>query len=318
MEKNIRGHLKIVTVKTQEGIVTFKAKKTPLPVLEFNGPLDFLNRLRNEVVIDYDDGLLEIFGSEVALGTRVVVSEYKLRGVQHFYVRPEGRDQTVYDKERLPQYLFFGAALMTVGILVLLRLKLPDFFVRTLFWLKSLGKYQLKAVGMQHLPATGPVLLATNCDSLESSLQLVSVTDRFTTVILIDPAVGEGAPLLERMAARRNLVVVSGACEGSSWQAARTRALALLERGDMVALGINGQELSGEEGVVRELSCQSSAPVVPVYCGPLDGADRAKRVRVVFGAAADPATTLEELRQQIHQLAEWIKHNDDKAALADH
>src|SRR4029077_2040533 len=33
MEKNIRGHLKIVTVKTQEGIVTFKAKKTPLPVL---------------------------------------------------------------------------------------------------------------------------------------------------------------------------------------------------------------------------------------------------------------------------------------------
>ncbi|MCP6768712.1 hypothetical protein NL529_28115, partial [Klebsiella pneumoniae] len=84
---------------------------------------------------------------------------------------------------------------MTVGILVLLCLKLPDFFVRTVFWLKSLGKSQVKAVGMQHLPVTGPVLMVTNCDSVESSLQLVAVTDRSTIVMLFDPAEDE-APLL--------------------------------------------------------------------------------------------------------------------------
>jgi MFS family permease len=319
MEKNKRGHLKMISVRTPDGLVTFRAKKTPLPELEFTGPLDFLNELRNEVVIDYDDGLLEIFGSDVAVGSRVVVSEYKLRDVQHFYLRPEGKAQTVYDKERLPQYLFFGAALMTVGILILLRAKLPDFFVRTLFWLKSLGRFQLKAVGMQHLPATGPVLLATNCDTLERSLQLVSVTDRFTTVILPSLPGGDGSPLLRRLALLRNLVVISTTHAEQSWQEACGRALTVLERGDMVAVGINGQAIPPEmERAVRELSQQFSAPLLPVYCGPLDPAAGARRVRVVFGAAADPAASLADLRNEIQELATWIQHNDDKAALADH
>jgi hypothetical protein len=205
----------------------------------------------------------------------------------------------------------------------LLRLKLPDFFVRSLFWLKNVGRFQVKAVGMQHLPTTGPVLLATNCDSLESSLQLVAVTDRFTTVILIEPpgsASTDGAtsPLLRGMALGGNVVRVSGALEEPSWRAAKTRALALLERGDMVAVGINGHGTRTElETILRDLSRPTSAPVVPVYCGPLDSAAGSKRIRVVFGAAA-AATTLADLRQDIRQLAEWIKHNDDKVALASH
>jgi len=53
-------------------------------------------------------------------------------------------------------------ALMTLGILFLLCRKLPDFFVRMLFWLRGLGHFRVKAVGMQNLPMDGPVILATN------------------------------------------------------------------------------------------------------------------------------------------------------------
>jgi hypothetical protein len=142
MEKDRQGHLTEIIVQTRDGDKTYKAK------LPCNDGLDYINKYwqqgyYEEDVIDFDDGLLEIFGSGVQIDSVVAVSQYKLRSVTHYYLRPEGKDQTVYDNERLPQYLFFGAALMTVGILFLLWLKLPDFFVRALFWLKSLGKFRL-------------------------------------------------------------------------------------------------------------------------------------------------------------------------------
>jgi hypothetical protein len=305
MEKTNRGHIKIVTVKTPDGEITFKAKKTPLPAIEAENLLDFLNHLQNEVVIDYDDGLLEMFGTDVAVGNRVTVSEYKLRGVQHFYLRPEGKDQTAYDNERLPQYLFFGAALMTVGILLLLWGKLPDFFVRALFWLHGLGKYKIKAVGMQHLPATGPVILVTNCDSLESSLQLVAVTDRFTKVILIDGNQVAGKPLLRRLALRRNVVPVAATADDSSWQTVQEGARAVLERGDMLAVGLHGKTVAAPlEDFVHSLCRQTSAPMLPVYCGPLKHTTGDRYVRVIFGAACTCSSTVGDLRHEIEKLAD--------------
>src|SRR5262249_25513043 len=108
--------------------VTYKAKST-LPAYDLDEDArDFINHLRQEEieehVIDYDDGLLEIFGGGVEEQTKVAVSQYTLRNVVHYFLRPENKNQVVYDNERLPQYLFFGAALMTVGIMALLRLQL--------------------------------------------------------------------------------------------------------------------------------------------------------------------------------------------------
>jgi MFS family permease len=315
MAMDKHGRLKQIEVKSYEGdLVTLKALSVPLPTREFNedDPLGFIKELAEEVVIGFDDGLLQIFGSGVQPGSKVSVSKYTLRGVTHYYVRPEGSDYTVYDNERLPQYLFFGAALMTVGILVLLRLKLPDFFVRTLFWMRSLGKYQLKAVGMQYLPRTGPVLLATNAGNLEGALQLVAVTDRFTSVMLVDPPTEVNSPRLWRLARQRTLLVVGGGDGAATWQAALERAASILERGDMLAVGVLGQGASLElENLLNDLRRRSPAPLVPVYCGPLDPAGGKTRIRVVFGEAAASGATLEELRKQIHHLAEWIKLNDD-------
>lgn len=318
-----QGHITMLVVRTEHGDITYKATST-LPTFEIGDDVrDFINRLREEGyeedVIDYDDGLLEIFGSGVEEGSKVTVSKYKLRNVIHYYLRPDGKSQIVYDNQRLPQYLFFGAALMTVGILLLLWLKLPDFFVRSLFWLRSLGKFQVRAVGMQHLPATGPVVLATNCDSLTSALQLVAVTDRYTTVVLLGPPREMHATLLRRLALRRNVIVVTATDSATSWPTVEAQARSVLARGDMLAVGVACQELTPVlEHLLGDLSRQVSAPLLPVYCGPLDSATGTTRIRVVFGAATASRTTLTELRNEIQQLADWIKHNDDSAGLAEH
>ena len=59
-------------------------------------------------------------------------SKYTLRGADHYKVRPADQPlKPVYDEERLPRFLFIGAACMATGILILLCRQLPDFFVRS-------------------------------------------------------------------------------------------------------------------------------------------------------------------------------------------
>jgi hypothetical protein len=50
----------------------------------------------------------------------------------------------------------------------------------------------------------------------------------------------------------------------------------------------------------------------------LDQAAGAGHIRVVFGPAAAAAATLEDLKKEIDQLADWIRHNDDRAGVAEH
>src|SRR5207302_7995614 len=94
------GRLIRIVVSTEDGDITYQAKST-LPTFELGEDArDFINRLREEEieehVIDYDDGLLEIFGSGVEEKTKVTVSQYTLRNVVHYVLRPENKSQTVY------------------------------------------------------------------------------------------------------------------------------------------------------------------------------------------------------------------------------
>src|SRR5262249_27054252 len=77
-----------------------------------------------------DESFLEVVGgrSQYQDGAPVIVSTYQLHGIEHYKVRPA--DQPLkpdYDEETLPRYLFIGASLMTLGILLLLCRQLPDF-----------------------------------------------------------------------------------------------------------------------------------------------------------------------------------------------
>jgi hypothetical protein len=203
---------------------------------------------------------------------------------------------------------------MTLGILVLLLKKLPDFFVRTLFWLRSIGRYRLKAVNMQHLPTSGAVILATNCDRLESGLQVVSATDRSTLFVLWENQENrDPAPLLRALANRTSLVEVSKASH-EEWLAAHGRAKKAMRHGDLLALTLDGHADDEVESLIADLRQLAPAPIIPVYCGALDGPGVSHpRVRVVFGEPAQDGVTLDELRQRIRALGEWIRENDGVA-----
>jgi len=269
-------------------------------------------------MIEFEENLFEVMGGGVQEKARVVVSSYTLGDVVRYRVRLEGQPlKTVYDYRGLPQFLFLGAALMTLGILILLVRKLPDFFVRTFFWLRSLGRFRLKAVNMHHLPTHGPVILATNCDRLEPGLQVVSVTDRSTLFVLWEKRAGrEPARLLRALANRSSLAEMSKA-DHPAWLAAHERAKKALKHGDLLAITVDGHADDEVESLIKDLRTLAPAPIIPVYCGTLDGPEVAKpRVRVVFGEPAPDGATLDEVKQRIRALGEWIKQNDDQMVAA--
>src|SRR5207253_1225078 len=127
-----------------------------------------------------DRSIIEAEGSlqpatEEQAGTEVVVGRYELvrqgHPVVYFRIQPASDPlEPVQNKEPLTRALFLGAALMTTGILILLCRLLPDFFVRSLLWLRSHGRWRLKVIGLQNLPAEGAVLLATNCDRFQECM----------------------------------------------------------------------------------------------------------------------------------------------------
>ena len=242
-----------------------------------------------------------------------------------------------YNNESLPRYLFLGAGCMAFGVLLLLWRLLPDFPVRSVFGWATLGKFQLKAIGMSNLPQSGPVVLATNSDSLESCLQVVSATDRDTLVVMVEPP---GRPkessFLRRLALRTDVVavrppapstdivagspravaangdVVAPVSAPDPWVTARKRAAKEVSDGNLVAVTVNrGSEAAHVDKFLNDLRNGQPIPVVPVWCGALP-AGNGKQVRVVFGepVTCPSGVDVVKIKQKIDALGEWIREND--------
>src|SRR5262249_8113830 len=163
---------------------------------------------------------------ELHIGDQVKVSHYMLRDLEHVEVRSASEPLTdAYDQEMVPRFLFTGASVMTLGILILLCRQLPDFFVRTLLWLRSHGRFRFRVSGTNQLPADGPVILATNCERFQESLQVTAATDRYTRFILLESAADDAPrPILRYLARRTGLVALrAGTVDDETFQKAIAR-----------------------------------------------------------------------------------------------
>ncbi len=276
----------------------------------------------DEDLIDIASGGLQQAGPGKP-GSQVVVSTYTLRGVVHYKVRPAGLPlKVVYDQEQLPHYLFISASLMTLAILYLLCRQLPDFFVRALLWLRSHGRYRLKVIGLNNLPTDGPVILATNCDRFDTCMQVITAADRFTRFLLLESDERERPPWLLRYLARRTgLVALRDKGETpEAWEKARGKGLKSLSQGSLVGLTADGSEPRPEMmRLLEELRRQTSAPVLPVYCGALaptqsNHPSAVRRMLVVIGQALPAEASAEEICRSIHALGEWM-HQADRDGL---
>ncbi len=308
-----------VTIETEnKRVEAFGPPLLEAPIGE--DPADYLwSALENE---EPTPQLLEVQASSVEEGDEVTIARYDLRDVVHYVVRRAGEPRKpAYDKENLPRYLFLGAGLMTLAILVLLVRLLPDFFVRTLFWLRSQRRYKIRVVGMQYLPTRGPVILATNAHTFDGSMQLIAATDRSTRVLLLEEGpLQNGKGLLRALARRTSLIELHEAnLHPEALERARAVALRTLTQGHLLAVSIDSIQHTAEiEALLTELHRVSGAPVVPVFVGPLhpERVQTPLAIRVVFGEALPVPPPLPETRKTIHHLAERIRQHDGDDAPA--
>jgi hypothetical protein len=93
--------------------------------------------------------------------------------------------------------------------------------------------------------------------------------------------------------------------------------LQALQDGHLLAISLAHAEHAADiAALVQELQSSTGAPIVPVFCGSLDGG-ATPRVRIVFGEATT-ATSLAELQAEIQKHGDWIQANDDKAGGGHH
>jgi MFS family permease len=247
-------------------------------------------------------------------GDAVDVATYQIGSVTYYSVR-EASEQPLgfaYDKSELGRYLFVAAALITLATLVLLRIRLPDLVLRSLIWFHALGRYRLKVVGMQYLPSDGPVILATNCRRIESCLQVLAVTDRYTRFVFEESPSRAALPTALRLFLWQSRLADLPPDEATAEdrEKVRARVLRALAWEQVVAVTANGTNADVDRaGFLDEISQRTPAVVVPVFSDlDVPGSDtsgsRSRRVRVVIGAPLPPGTPAVLVRAEIHRLAE--------------
>ncbi|MEX2186358.1 MAG: MFS transporter [Pirellulales bacterium] len=203
----------------------------------------------------------------------------------------------------IPRLLFLTAAITTIAMLVYLRRQIPDFFLRSVAWMRSYGRVKLSLHQVHNLPGVGPVILLTNAGSLREALHVVSATDRACKFIVVEPVADvddEPGQRITRFFARRAGYVTMAAdrANATAWNALRTESLRALAGENILAIAAGGDvDRSAVEDFVDALRREVATPVVPLRYEPVapsSGSPTAKikHVHLTIGAAVavnDPA-----------------------------
>ena len=252
-------------------------------------------------------------------GDEVAISRYRLAGRVHYEIRLASDPlEPAYNMEMVPRFLFIGASVMTLIILVLLCRQLPDFFVRSLLWLHSYGRYHIKVYGIVNLPVEAAAILATNCHRFRNSMHVLASTDRTVRFILLEEEHDESrTPLLRYMASQTGMIVLeAGKVTSADVDTAAAAAIQSLRNEDLVALTADGVTPDPVfERLLNRIETVVPAPIVPVFCGTwaaeesgsTSGRSGPRRVFVVIGEALPPHTPPQEIRQALAHLEQWLR-----------
>jgi 1-acyl-sn-glycerol-3-phosphate acyltransferase len=293
-----------------------------------DGKIISVGRHRDEdrgVLEDHDadriavsDDVIQV-GRGLSPGTEVIVSTFELPVgdgfVRNYRLRAANRPLTpVYNNDGMPRLLFIGASMMTLGMLLLLCRQLPDFFIRSLLWLRSYGRFSIKVYGIQRLPTESAAILATNCQRFQECMHVLACTDRTVKFILVEEQPDETRTPLLRYLAKNTGMLVLKESEFTAEQITKAAANAVrtLEQGELVALSIDRAEPEWIfERMLAQIVASQPVEIVPVYCGsPVspDGQTRdLRRVRVVIGEPLPGGTSAEEVRRAVLQLERWLQ-----------
>ncbi len=253
-------------------------------------------------------------------GDEVDVGTYNLGDMKYYRVRWHSSEQLppAHDKSHVPSYLFLGAAAMTLVTLLLLRLQLPDLLLRTVIWIRALRLWRLKAEGMSCVPSSGPALLVTNCRRVESCLQVLSATDRWTRFVFVENPAEVRLPLPIRSLLWQSRLEVwrPGSADANARQRIHDRVLRALRKGQVVAIPVDGNGLEVDQLLLR-VAKELGTPVVPVYTDADEVDSRLNRrpgrrrsIHVVFGTTMPAEASREMIADELRRLAEHRGHSD--------
>lgn len=257
-------------------------------------------------------------------GSEVVVGRYELTREGHkvVYYKVQPADVAfapVADNEPLTRYLFLAAGILTLLCVIALRRLLPDFFLRSVIWIRGLGRYRLHVTGTQNLPSEGSGVLITNCARFDEILLVLAATDRYARFFLWRGDQPTMKPwVIWRMARNSGLVVVEKAENGSNLLDVGNRASKSLDRGDLVALpAVPGSaSWADAEKILAQIEKGGPTTFVPVLCKvdeapvPKAGMHMARLVHVVIGKPLSGPKRLVDLNRSVQALAEGIHETE--------
>jgi MFS family permease len=248
--------------------------------------------------------IIDPIAEDVHPGAAVVLNRYEFAGVAHYRLRPAGKPVTpAYDKRGLPRVLFLSAAALTVLTYLTLRSRLPDLGLRMLLWLRRLRRHGLEVNGMERLPTSGPVLLATNASDLDGCLSVLSSTDRMSRFVLErgpgDPPLGGLTWLLAK---RESLAVLPD--KGVNWDEALARSERALDAREVVGAPLVGDYPAGWLNRLFAAAAARESAVLPVRVDVRPGRRGRRTVYLTAGEPLPAGADAAAARQAIEQLAE--------------
>lgn len=208
---------------------------------------------------------------------------------------------------RIPPILFVSASMITAIVLGVLCWQRPDFLVRAVSWLRIPARRRLKAINADHLPADGPLIVATNCTRFEQWMHVVAVIDRYTRFVPGPIDDGDDTSLA-RLSQRLGVALPAGDEDVVEFDRAVFSSVDTLRQGNLLGVivtGGNGAE-RGEE-LFGRLQAAVEADILPVYCGEYPSqeggtAPNQGRMSVVLGEQLPASTDLEAVRAAVAEL----------------
>jgi hypothetical protein len=191
--------------------------------------------------------------------------------------------------------------------LIILRLQLPDLFLRTLLWFRWRGRARLEVVGQHHLPDNQAAVLVLQGAGSDTCLQVLSATDRTTRFLLIDSPETLRAGLTRFLIQRNSLALLpAGVLPEQDVQKVAQRADRVIGRGEIIGLSLGAPTDAGADEKVFELVSGTMIPVLPVYCAVEEAPEGkgAPTVFVVFGEPLPAGATADAVRLAIRKVGE--------------
>ena len=250
-------------------------------------------------------------GMQVAVTEHTVISKSTGKPLVYYTVRQaDSPVKAAFDDQNVPVYLFGCASVLTFLMLVLLCRRLPDFFVRSLLWVRTSSKTQTRLISGKHIPTNAPALLATNCTRFAEALQVIATMDRSVRFLLHEAITDQTTPLLRFLARRAGMVVLPPGHEADALEHARHAGEQALRRGDLVA--VTADESDQFAILLQHFQASHLVPIIPLYFSPpirLEG-ESYLRNRIVVGEPLPPTSSPAEVRKAMTALHEWLDRQE--------